>query len=129
MTEAEGPIAQDTAAIDLQFSTVKGFRLQDFDTRCSVAPERRCPAKVTLVSQYTLNAVKGDDGLPEDAYIDRDICVVKLNEYQMWARRDECGEAVANSCPTRERMDESVVRKTGVSAARKIMGLLGIRGH
>lgn len=117
----------------LPFSKVKGYRLKDFDTHCSVDPERSCPAKVQLVSEYTRDiskrsfreALEADDRSPEDI---RRIITTKLREYSFWAPRSDYDSVGALQCPTRELMDSSEVRKTGVNIFRSLKNAIGRGG-
>ena len=121
----QGSNAVPTQTDDLPFSRVKGYRLKDFETHCSVDPERSCPAKVQLVSDYTRGiskrsfqeAVGIDDRSPEEI---RRIITTKLREYSIWAPRAEYANAGSSQCPTREMMDASEVRKTGVNIFRSL---------
>lgn len=119
----------DVVGGELSFSTVKGFRLQDFDTTCPVVPERQCPEKVAVVSLYTAGVSRENSVLSDGAQADRDICTAKLTEYRFWAKSEDCAAAAEQACPTRDRMNNSTPRQIGVLSVRKIMSVLGIRGH
>lgn len=110
---------------DLSFSKVRGYRLENFDTQCSVDAARVCPAKVKLVSEYTRHITKGSfrkafeegDRSPDDI---RNVVLLKLREYGPWSSKADYTNVESNQCPTREVMDESAVRKSGVNMFRSL---------
>jgi len=119
-------------------SPVSGFGVSDFDLKCPNDASKVCPARLMLVRQYVgdLGINDTDGSIPPSIFSDRKVLTVKLGEHTFNAIRLNtdskppiCDDATDTFCPPRKAMNESPVRKAGVTTARNIMKIFGIRGH
>lgn len=93
--------------------------IERFDTACPATGEP-CPNRELLVKDYTSNHDNpdlDDDSIARDHFkLD-----IKLREQRMWAKIGGCEGTEDETCPTRDQMSDSRIRKGLVATVRSLI--------
>ena len=102
-------------------SSVPGFRVKDFDTVCP-ATGLACPVQENIVKDYLGDI--DNRNLCEGSYGEQAFVSLKLKEMKVAAKVIDYSGAALDQCRTRERMDDSALRKTTLHSLRTIFNKL-----
>lgn len=114
--EQAQPASTEQFELTLEFSTVPGYRLKDFNFTCPTTSQP-CPEQMKLISTYTRDI---DEETVQSGEADRDVRKLqpKLTEYRGWGKFTEC--TPDEVCTIRTKMNESIPRQKAVWGFRTI---------